>query len=208
MKLAARVLPTLQRHPRISRSLPFGLGKGLERQIAEASEYYRRGVRIILDRDGTAEKFLSLFPAQPTSHKPPSGKQFQEAIDEFWFKVVWTAKHLWRGELWHTRMSGTEGQLRAFLLQMIEWHARSTHGAGYDTWSDGRFLEEWADGRASAHLPDALPKYEAAAMQRGLIEMADLYGWLSAETADRLGFDYSPALAQTVRRWINDQAPA
>lgn len=209
VKLATRVLPTLQRHPAISRALPFGVGKGLERQLAAVSEYYRRGYRVLLDRDGTAEKFLSLFPPRATTtHKLPRAAQFQQTVDEFWFKVVWTAKHLWRGELWHTRASGSEGRLRELLLQMIEWHAWSTNGAEYETWSDGRFLEEWADPRALAYLPDALPKYDAASMQLGLIESADLFAWLSEETAEYLGFDYSPVLAKTVRRWITEHSPS
>jgi aminoglycoside 6-adenylyltransferase len=172
------------------------------------SEYYRRGVRVLFDKDGTAEKFLSLFPASPTTHRPPDARQFQQAIDEFWFKATWTAKHLWRGEVWHTRASGSEGRLRELLLQMIEWHAWSIHGLDYETWSEGRFLEEWADQRVLAHLPDALPAYSGASMQRGLIETGGLYAWLSEETAENLGFEYSPVLAQTVQRWISERAPA
>lgn len=208
VKLATRVLPALQRHPAISRALPFGLGKGMQRQIDEASEYYRRGVRVLLDKDGEAEKFLSLFPARSTTHKPPNARQFQQAIDEFWFKAVWTAKHLWRGEVWHARASGSEGRLRELLLQMIEWHAWSMHGLGYETWSDGRFLEEWADPRVLAHLPDAFAQYRASPMERGLVETADLFAWLSEETAENLGFDHSPELAQTVGRWMTAHTPA
>jgi aminoglycoside 6-adenylyltransferase len=208
VRLATRVLPTLQRYPAISRALPFGLGKGLRRQVDEASEYYRRGVKVLLDRDGTAEKFLSLFPSRSTKHKLPSERQFQQAIDEFWFAVVWTAKHLWRGEIWHARATGNEGRMRDLLLQMIEWHAWSMHGVGYETWNDGRFLEEWADPRVLAHLPDALPSYNRASVQRGLIETADLFAWLSEETAENFGLSYSPGLAETVRRWIGEHTPA
>lgn len=208
VKLATRVLPTLLRHPAISRALPFGTGKRLQRQLDELSEYYRRGVRVVLDKDGTAERFLSLFPARPTTHKLPDRRQFRQAIDEFWFKVAWTAKHLWRGEVWHTRASGTEGSLRGLLLEMIEWHAWSVHDRAYETWADGRFLEEWADSRVLAHLPDALPSYGRASVQRGLIETADLFAWLSEETAEQLGFDYSPVLARTVRRWIVERTQA
>jgi aminoglycoside 6-adenylyltransferase len=205
-RLATRVVPLMRRFQGITRRLP--LGKKLERDIDDVAEYYRRGVRIALDKDGTAAKFLALFPARSQRHKPPSARQFQGAIDEFWFAIAWTAKHLWRGELWHARSSGSEGRLKALLLQMIEWQARSAHGPGYDTWNDGRFLEEWADARVIAALPDVLPGYGRAAIESALRSLATLYSELSEETARRLGFEYSPELAANVTCWVAERSPA
>jgi aminoglycoside 6-adenylyltransferase len=205
-KLATRVVPLMRRFPGITRRLP--LGKNLERNIDEVAEYYRRGVRIALDKDGTAAEFLALFPARARSHKLPSASQFQDAIDEFWFAMVWTAKHLWRGEVWYARASGYEGHLRELLLRMIEWHAWTTHGPDYETWSDGRFIEEWADPRVLAHLPDAMPGYGRAAIEGALRSLAMLYSELSEETARGLGFEYSQELAANVTRWVAERSPA
>jgi aminoglycoside 6-adenylyltransferase len=206
VRLATRVVPLMQRWPSVTRALPFG--KAIGRQLDEAGEYYRRGYRVLLDRDGTAEKFLSLFPAgEAPSNKLPKQRDFRAAVDEFWFVVVWTAKHIWRGDLWHARSTGSEGRLRALLLQMIEWHARATHGAAYETWEGGRFIEEWADPRVLAALPDALPPYDRRRMEQGLLEMAHLFAWLSEETAKMLRLEYTSRLADDVVAWIGENSP-
>jgi aminoglycoside 6-adenylyltransferase len=204
-KLATRVVPLMRRFPGVTRRLP--LGKKLERDIDDVAEYYRRGVRIALDKDGTAARFLALFPARARRHKLPTARQFQDAIDEFWFAIAWTAKHLWRGELWHARSSGSEGRLQALLLQMIEWQAWSVHGRDYDTWTDGRFIEEWADARVVAALPEVLPGYGRAAIESALRSLAALYSEISEETAKRLGFEYSPKLATKVMGWVAERSP-
>lgn len=46
---------------------------------------------------------------------------------------MWKSKQAARGELW---MAGyvCEPQMKTLLLRMLEWHARTKHGAGHDTW--------------------------------------------------------------------------
>ena len=200
VKLATRVVPLLQRFPLLVRFLPGG--GGLRRSLAEAAEYYHSGGRVILDKDGTAERFLALLPELPSSHTLPTAAIFSETVNEFWFAAVWTAKHLRRGELWWAKCSGLDGRMKTLLLRMTEWHARAERGPEFDTWENGRFLEEWADPRVVAGLRDAFARYDGEDLWSALFATLDLFRWLAAETADRLGFPNTRSADQSVSEWL------
>src|SRR5262249_61078264 len=79
------------------------------------------------------------------------------------------------------------------LIRMMRWHARANHGADYDTWHSGRFVEQWADPRAVAGLRAAAPRYDEAHVWRSLPAAMDLFRWLGEETAAPPGFEYPTA---------------
>lgn len=199
VKLATRVVPMLQRFPFLFR-LPGG-GQ-IRAALVEAAEYYRRGGRIVLDKDRLAERFLALLPQVDARHTLPTTARFVETVNEFWFAAVWTAKHLQRGELWWAKCSGSDGRMKTLLLRMAEWHAWAVHGPDYDTWSDGRFLEEWADPRVVEGLRPTFARYDAGDARRALLVTMDLFRWLAAETAERLGHPYPSAADAHVTDWV------
>ena len=197
LKLAVRFVPALRRAP-----LPAALRNPIEREIASAAEYVSRGVRVILDKDRMAQKFLALMPPQ----RPVSAPQEQEYVDtvnEFWFEAVWTAKHLRRGEVWRAKCVSLDGRMKSLLLRMMEWHAFAARGPANNTWEDGRFLEEWADPRAIRELTSAFAHYDADDVARALIATMDLFRWLAIETAQRLAYHYPAASDANVTDWVN-----
>lgn len=202
VKQAVRFLPVLRRVPILWRLLPKGLGERLKQDIASAADYYRRGARVILDKDGLAAKFLALFPASAQPHDPPGLTEFQNVVNEFWFQAVWTAKHLRRGELWWAKAESLDGRMKALLLRVMEWDAWATHGWDYDTWEGGRFLEEWADHRAVRQLRDAFAYYDENDLWRALLATMDLFRWLASETAERLGYAYPTTADERVTAWV------
>ncbi len=134
VKTAIRLLPLLRRFPVLFHLIPGG--SRIRREVESIGDYYRRGVRVILDKDGLAAKFLALFPASGVHRALPAEGEFAAVVREFWFAAVWTAKHLRRGELWWAKTSGCDGRMKTLLLRMIEWHAWAHHGTDYDTWQD------------------------------------------------------------------------
>jgi aminoglycoside 6-adenylyltransferase len=169
------------------------------RQMAEAgpppnvADIIRRGVRVLLDKDGLLARLVAGAPEPPLS-QPPTLTEFLNVVNDFWYHAPWTAKHLRRGELWWAK-SCCDAHMKWLLRQMIEWHARATRGWDHDTWMRGRFLEEWADPRAVAALADAFAHYDEADVWRALFATMDLFRWVAAETAERLGYPY-PAEAE------------
>lgn len=103
--------------------------------------------------------------------------------------TVWTAKHLRRGELWWAK-SCCDSYLKNLLLTMLECHARAARGPNFDTWMRGRFLEEWADARAVAALPEIYAHYEEEDIWRALLATMELFRWLAVETAETLDYVY------------------
>ena len=77
--------------------------------------------------------------------------------------------------------------MKRLMREMTECHARATHGPDYDTWHEGRFLDQWADPRAVAGLTNAYAHYEESDVRRALWATMELFRWLSVETAERLG---------------------
>jgi aminoglycoside 6-adenylyltransferase len=128
--------------------------------VSEAGEYYRRGARVIVDKDALAERLLGSLPATAPATAPPSADDFAACVGHFWFVAVWMAKHLRRGELWRTLGASGQGELMPALLRMIEWHTHAERGWDLDTWEDGRFIEEWADQRVLTELHGVLSRYD------------------------------------------------
>lgn len=170
----------------------------LSREIpADIADLLLRGIRIVLDKDGTLEALAELEISVPP-YIPPAVSDYLNLVNDFWYHSVWTAKHLRRGELWWAK-SGCDSYLKNLLRQMLEWHAHALSGDGVDTWMRGRFLEEWADPRAVLSLPQIFAHYDEEDVWRALLATMDLFGWLAKETGDHVGYQY-PESSETHAR--------
>jgi len=145
----------------------------------------RRGALVLVDKDGLAARLAAAESAQ-SAVAPPTEREFAEAVADFTYHTVWTAKKLRRGELWWAK-SCCDSYLKGLLLRMIEWHARA---GGAEARGRGRFLEEWADPRVLAALPSTFARYDAEDVWRALRATMDLYRWLAVETAEQLDYAY------------------
>jgi aminoglycoside 6-adenylyltransferase len=152
------------------------------------ADIVRRGVRILVDKDGLlAQAQRQPLPANCASLPPEA--EFLNVVHDFWYHALWTAKHLRRGEVWWAKC-GCDIRLKELLRQMLEWHARAMHGPTHDTWMRGRFLEEWADPRALRALPGLFADYDAADIGRALLATMTLFRWVTLETAARWEYAY------------------
>lgn len=75
---------------------------------------------------------------------------------------------------------------------MLEWHA-AARGRG-DTWH--------RDPRALAETPSTFGAFELAAAWDALLASMQLFGWVSAETAEALGLQHDRALYAEIERYI------
>ena len=202
VRQAARFLPLLRRFPLLFRLLPKGMAQRIREDLADAANIFGRGLRVLVDKEGLAAKLPQvLAEAQP--YRPPTQREFLNAVDDFWYHAVWTAKKLRRGELWWAKLC-CDSHMGRLLLEVIEWHAHAMKGADYDTWQLGRFLEEWADPRALAGLRDAFAHYDEDDIWRALLASMDLFRWLAIETAERLGHPYPTAADERVTEWVKE----
>jgi aminoglycoside 6-adenylyltransferase len=158
------------------------------RDVPHTAVVLRRGCRVLVDKDDLAAVLTGL-PAGPPAPRLPEPPEFENAVQDFWYHAVWAAKKLRRGELFIAK-GCVDGHMKRLLREVIECHARATHGPHYDTWHDGRFLDRWADPRAVAALRDAYAHYDEADVRRALEATMALFHWLAVETAERLGYPY------------------
>jgi aminoglycoside 6-adenylyltransferase len=128
---------------------------------------------VLVDKEGLAAALPDAAGEKPTG-RPPEEAEFLEAVNDFWYQAVWATKKLRRGELFIAK-SCCDSTMKRLLHQMIEWHARATHGWDHDTWHEGRFLDQWADPRAVAGLREADAHYDADDVRRALFATIDLF---------------------------------
>ncbi len=153
----------------------------------DVADVLRRGVRILIDKDGKLEQISRMPLPEASLFQKPGEREFVNATTDFWYHALWTVRHLRRGELWWA-IGSLDGHMNALLEQMLEWHAHARSGEQVDTWLRGRFLEEWADGRAVKQLDSAFAHYDRRDMARALRATMDLYRWLQDETAAAWGY--------------------
>jgi len=188
MQPLARLLQARGRFPQLLKLLPRSLSQQIAQGIADFSDVARRGVKVLVDKDGIAEPLMSAIAEAPAP-VPPTQDKFLNLVNDFWYHAVWTAKKLRRGELW-TAKGCSDSYMKRRLLRMIEWHARAKNGFEYDTWHGGRFLERWASPRVVEDLRDAFAHYDEDDLWRGLLATMDLFRWVAIETAELLGHTY------------------
>ncbi len=199
---AVTFLPWVRRLAPVLDRLPGSIASGIEEQVQEGGAYLQAGARTILDKDGLAERFLALLTPLPAVTASPSAHDFAEVVSEFWFNTVRIAKHLRRGELWYVTSNDWSNYMQPLLLRMIEWHAKARHGFDYETWRDGRFLEEWADPVIVARLKGTYPDHDEDVAWKALFATMDLFRDLARDAANRLNFDYPSEADDTVTEQV------
>lgn len=162
------------------------------RELVEiGSDVLARGHRILVDRDGVA---AFLATVAPPTRDGSLDAELSEAISDFWYHAVWTARKLRRGETLMAKEC-LDCHMKALVIRVAGWHAgdrRALH--------DARFIEEWADPRVLEALPSAYAGYDAADVKRALDATMDLFSWLAREMASRVGVTYADDEEELARR--------
>jgi aminoglycoside 6-adenylyltransferase len=158
------------------------------------------GVRVIFDKlSGAAEEHRII--ARPSSLGLPSPAEFRAAINHFWITAARTSKLIYRDDLWRAKQA-CDGEMKACLLTMLEWHARAVYAPQSDIWYEGRNMSEWADPHALDDLPRTFASYNQPSLHQALLATLDLYQWLARETAARLGYEFPSAQDEAIFNWI------
>jgi aminoglycoside 6-adenylyltransferase len=163
-----------------------------------AAATIRRGFRLLAGDDAIARQLESVVAAP---EPPPARDDLAELSNEFWYRVLWAAKKLRRGEIWVARLS-CEGNQKSLIVRLTALHA-AVRRPGLDTWHQGRFFERWADPELLTRFEAACVGYGVGEVERGLRANADLFERLERETAAALGVE-PPVRVAEVRRRLDD----
>lgn len=164
--------------------------------------FFRRGVIVLVDKDGLADRLEQVTMATPLgAQTPPSANELQKNSDDFWVDPPRVVTSLRRGKLvWATR--STRPMMKQ-LYKMAEWHARAKRG-----WDDGtefplKGINGWADSFVLDALPRIYARYDEEDMWHALLEMINLYRRLTAKTAELLGYELDIDTAMNVSEWVH-----
>ena len=161
---------------------------------------FNRGVKVIIDKDQVAENVM------PLSFMAPKGialseEKFIEAVNQYWFIALYTAKQILRNELWVAKVR--DSNLKEYLLQMIEWHEKVINGTDYDTWHAGRFLCEWTSEEIKAELYNSFAHFDRSDSWNALIATTALFTRLSHTIAEKMNYSYPYDLEIHINDWLD-----
>jgi aminoglycoside 6-adenylyltransferase len=160
---------------------------------------FANGVRILFDPEQLVPQLAAAFTAGPAAFIPPPEAAFAQLVEDFWQRVVRIAKKLHAGYLYFA-MRWCTAQIND-LMRLVEWHARLTRNLPPSTWYRDKYLEQWADPRVVAALPQLYAQYDPADIQRALFAMMDLFRWIAMEIAAHLGYRYSSTSDMEITAW-------
>lgn len=171
---------------------------GVSRELAE---FLRRGIQVLVDKDGFVERLEKSVLAIPEDAPCiPSFEEFRHNAEGFWVDPPRVVANLSRGRLVGAMISSRP--MRKQLLKMAGWHARAKHGwEGDEAEYRSKWIENWADPHVLEALPGIYACYDAEDIWRAVFDMMRAYQWLTLETAELLGYDYETKIAFTVRKW-------
>jgi Streptomycin adenylyltransferase len=127
-----------------------------------------KGFRPLFDPEQLLSQLALVFPADLMRFVPPDGAAFADAVENFWQGVVKIAKKLRAGRLYAAQR--WYNAQRQDVIQMVEWHARLTRDLPGSTWYRDKYLEQWADPRVIAALPQLYAAYEVADLRRAFCD--------------------------------------
>jgi aminoglycoside 6-adenylyltransferase len=160
----------------------------LQEQEGPIGTVLRRGVRVLLDRDGRLTQRVRRIAATPLTDALPDQAALDQVVNDFWYHVLWTARKSRRGELW-VAAECCDGHLKRLLLTVLGWHARATSGA--DTWHGARFIEQWLDPALRARVPPIFAGYDADRLPEALWATAELFRDVARQLAAQLDLVYA-----------------
>lgn len=164
-----------------------------------------RGVRVLVDKTASQGQAVPVFTPMPP--ELPTSSEFQNAVFAFLVAADKTARLLRRGDLWRAKML-CDADLKARLLEFVEWQARAVHGPDYDTWYGGRFLHEWAEPSLLAALPTTFALYEKDDLWRALRATMALFQRLATDVAARWGLPYPAQASERIAARLDEVAPS
>jgi aminoglycoside 6-adenylyltransferase len=164
---------------------------------------YKRGYRVLIDKK---EITIGLPPStgEFPIKEPPSQREFDEVVNEFWFEAAHIPRYLVRDELWVVKFR--DWTMKENLLKMIEWHAIAHRSDPVDVWYIGSHMKEWVDPAIWQELNEVFSHFDKQDSWRGLMKTTDLFGRLARETANQTGLDYASKVEAALSGYIKSFA--
>jgi hypothetical protein len=160
----------------------------------------RRGMRIILDKDGLAPRLRELPMAGSSETAKPNPDDLVEKVHDFLYHCLLAARKAARGELF-VALQSVNCYLRRCLFDLIQIHANIFRGEP-TAWYGARMIERRADKIAISGLAETCAQHDLASIGHAIDAAIELHASLANDIFDRLGLAYPAEAEARVRAMI------
>jgi aminoglycoside 6-adenylyltransferase len=173
-------------------------------QIDEMSEsgqlddLYGLGYTVLLDKDGLTARMPAVTTLVPHTDLP-TGQQFADTVNEFWFEAAHMPTYLSRGELWVVKFR--DGTMKEMMLRLLEWHAAIRHDQRVNTWYIGTKMPQWLDPGIWDDLHGVFGRFDLADSWRALKASMEVFARLTHDIAEACGFEV-PESERFIRSYV------
>ena len=160
----------------------------------------RRGMRIILDKDGLGQRLLQMTRPDSSGPARPNPGDLVEKVHDFLYHCLLAAKKAARGELF-VALQSIDCYLRRQLFELLQIRDDLVRERP-TAWYGARMLELRADKATIAGLAATCPGYELTSIRGALEATIALHRSLAGDVFDRLGLIYPDEAETRVRAMI------
>jgi aminoglycoside 6-adenylyltransferase len=181
-------------------------GLGLLEGIAEQPrlpDIMDAGFQVLIDKDDSAAR---LPEASGRAYRVdiPDESVYEAVVNEFWWEVIYVAKHLARGEL-IPALYNHECVVRfRCLVPMLEWYARVVHRSEERLGPYGRGLERELRKEEVDRLRRTILGRTVGEAWEALFETTELFRNVSKKVAQQLGFATPDGLVEGVDKLLDE----
>jgi aminoglycoside 6-adenylyltransferase len=161
-----------------------------------------RGYTILVDKDNLLSSFKKNVGFQETEK---SDAIILNEIHDYFYHCVWIVKKVMRGEVL-TALRCLNRYMNQKLVTIIEAYEKTKHGSTYDTWYNGRLIEQWACPDIISELCGCFSDYDNAQVLGALKRNMTLYKRLSRYVVRTRGIPYPESQIKKVENWIEKNA--
>ncbi len=143
---------------------------------------------VLLDKDGR------IPPLPPPSEAdyltpPPSRKEYDETVNEFFFCANNFAKGAWRGDLTYAKTM-YDGIVHPCLVKILIWYAGAQTGWQAYCGYHGKWLRKYLPAEMWTELEKTYADADEGHMWDALFAAGRLARWAGTAVAEALGYDY------------------
>jgi aminoglycoside 6-adenylyltransferase len=158
--------------------------------------------KILLDKD----KCLPNMPESTDEDywiKKPSGENFLNTCNEFWWCLNNVAKGLWRGEIPYV-MDMINYCIRPQLIRLLEWKIGFDTNFTVSTGKSGKYMYKWLESKTWNTLLKTYPAGEVNHIWESVYIMCDLFNEIGKEVACKMNVTYNEIEANNSLKFLKD----
>ncbi len=161
---------------------------------------------VLLDKD------QCIGPLPPASDRgylptPPTGKDYDDCCNEFWWLNPYVTKALWRGELTHAHLI-LDDYLRTELFKMLTWYFGMRTGFQVAPGKGGKYLRSHLEPELWALLEQTYADADPAHIWQALFAQDELFRRTAQAVAAHFGYTYPAGDDRRVSAFIREISQA